>query len=879
MSPETWERVQAVFHQAVELPPAERRAFVGASCSGDREVESAVLGMLAEDARTESPLDLDVADVAQAVLDETGAVPPRFPTVGRYILERRLGEGGMGVVYLARRDDLGSQVAIKVLRDAWVSPSRRERFAAEQRTLAQLNHPSIARLYDADTLADGTPWIAMEYVRGTTLTEYCRTHGSTLRERLRLFREVCEAVQHAHQQLIVHRDLKPSNILVSDEGQVKLLDFGIAKQLESADVPSDQTGTLLRLMTPGYAAPEQIRGERIGVYTDVYALGVVLYELLCDRRAFNLSNRTPTGAGSVVAESTPEKPSRASRASSVGRSIGKASWADLDVLCLTAMHADPARRYPTVEALIRDLDHFVRGEPLEARGDSLGYRAGKFVRRNWRPIVAAGIAIAILTGLVTFYTLRLDRARSAALAEAARTERIQRFMMQIFSGGENDAAPASDLRVVTLVDRGVQEAESLAGEPAVQAELYQTLGVIYQRLGSYEQADKLLRTALERRRALFGAEHADVADSLLALGLLRVDQAKLDEAEQLVRQGLAQSERTLPPDHPGIARATAAMGKMLRERGSYAESIRVLDRAVRLYSEAPSTASELAATLTSQANAHFYLGQFDESERLNKRVLELDRQLHGPRHPSVADDFLNLAAIESSRGRHADAERYDRQALDILEAWYGSDHPETASARTILAQALMYQAQYGEARDLLRQALATQERVYGSEHPRVAFALNELGNVAIRSNEVDEAQRSFSRALDIYRKVYKGKNYRIGVALVNLASVSVARKAYDQADRLFQDALDLYAEVLPADHLNTAVARVRWGRALVEQQRYREAEPHLLDGYRILNKQTRPPAAWLTSARENLARVYDATGQPEKGARFRAELAGAPASR
>ena len=878
MSPETWERVQAVFHQAVALPPSERRAFVGASCGGDGDVESAVLGMMAEDARTGSILELDVACVAEQVLDDSGAAPLPFPSVGRYTLERRLGEGGMGIVYLARRDDLRTQVAIKVLRDAWVSPSRRERFAAEQRTLAQLSHPSIARLYDADTLADGTPWIAMEYVRGTTLTEYCLAHGSTIAERLCLFREICGSVQHAHQQLIVHRDLKPSNILVTDAAHVKLLDFGIAKQLESAGAPVDQTSTLLRLMTPSYAAPEQIRGGRIGVYTDVYALGVILYELLSDRRAFDLSNRTPAEAESVVAESMPDRPSRAGCRSNAGRSISQASWADLDVLCLTAMQKDPARRYPTVEALIRDLDHYERGEPLAARGDTLGYRARKFLTRNWRPVLAASVALAVLTGLVTYYTVRLDRARSAALAEAARTQRIQAFMMQIFAGGEHDAAPAIDLRVVTLVDRGVQEARSLASEPSIQAELYQTLGVIYQRLGSYEQADTLLRAALERRRALFGGEHADVADSLLALGLLRIEQAKLDEAEPLVRQGLAQSERTLPPAHPGIARATAAMGKLLRERGSYAESIRVLERAVRLYSASPSTGPELSATLTSQANAHFYLGQFDESERLNQRVLELDRRLRGPRHPSVADDLLNLGAIASTRAHYADAERLDREALDILQAWYGPDHPETASARTILAQALMYQANYDEARELLQQALATQERMYGHEHPRVAFALNELGNVALRSDELDEAERLFGRALAIYRKVYDRKNYRVGVALVNLAGVAAARKDYHAADRLFGEAIALYADVLPANHQNTAIAHLRWGRTLVDQQRYPEAEAHLLDGHRMLKGQTRPPVAWVKVALESLVRVYDATGQREKGDKLRAELPAAPTS-
>src|SRR5688500_18568620 len=252
----------------------------------------------------------------------------------------------MGVVYLAERADLGSVAAIKVLRDAWLSPARRERFAAEQRTLAQLNHPSIARLYDADTLPDGTPWFVMEYVEGVPLTAYCETHASTVADRLRLFRDVCTAVLHAHRHAIIHRDLKPSNILVSEDAKVKLLDFGIAKQLESLD--ADQTRTGLRAMTPAYAAPEQVRAGRLGIHTDVYSLGVVLYELLSGRLPFDLADKTPSEVERIIVEQEPERPSAAARrtpALPVGttraHSASRPQWADLDVLCLTAMHKDP----------------------------------------------------------------------------------------------------------------------------------------------------------------------------------------------------------------------------------------------------------------------------------------------------------------------------------------------------------------------------------------------------------------------------------------------------------------------------------------------------------------------------------------------------------
>src|SRR6185437_6315985 len=345
-----WERAQALFHAAAELPERERPPFLRGACNGDDALLRDVLAMLEEDAQGSSLLNRGVAAAAHSLLDGDSPVLP-MANFGPYHLTRVLGEGGMGVVYLARRDDLGSEAAIKILRDAWLSPARRERFALEQRTLAQLNHPLIARLYDADTLSDGTPWFVMEYVDGVPLTDYCRDHASPMADRLRLFRSVCEAVQHAHGHAIIHRDLKPSNIFVMRDGTIKLLDFGIAKQLDESGVDADHTRTGMRLMTPAYAAPEQIRAGRVGIHTDIYSLGVVLYELLTGRLPFDVAHRTPAEVETLIAEHDPVKPSAVARRRREHEGIGarlpaasKSQWDDLDVLCLTAMHKEPARR-------------------------------------------------------------------------------------------------------------------------------------------------------------------------------------------------------------------------------------------------------------------------------------------------------------------------------------------------------------------------------------------------------------------------------------------------------------------------------------------------------------------------------------------------------
>jgi tetratricopeptide (TPR) repeat protein/tRNA A-37 threonylcarbamoyl transferase component Bud32 len=869
MDPDRWKQIQKIFHDSADLPASEQASFVERACGGDEVLRADVVDMLKADSSGTSLLDHDVAHLAGRMLE--GANGPGLREFGAYKLLRVLGEGGMGVVHLARRKDLGSFVAIKILRDASMSPARRERFTREQRTLAKLTHPSIARLYDADALPDGTPWFAMEYVEGSPLTEYCSCHASSFEQKLILLRAVCEAVQYAHSLAVIHRDLKPSNILVQSDGTVKLLDFGIAKQLDTQDMQTDQTRTALRLMTPAYAAPEQIRGEPIGVYTDVYALGVILYELLTDRLPFELSHRFPGEMPAALADESPERPSLAAK--NRGKDAGSASWADLDVLCLTALQKTPEKRYRSAEAFLRDIDHYLAGEPLEARPDTIGYRIGKFVRRNQRAVTVYGLIIACLAGLIVFYTGRLATARNAALAEAARTQRLLRFTLNLFSGGDNEAGPASDLRVTTLIDRGIAEAGTLEREPEVQSELYETLGQAYQKLGELDRADSLLNLALDRRKALFGADSPLVAESQVKLGLLRIDQARFDDAEHLVRGGLEVVKRKLPAGHPDVAAATHTLGKVLEERGSYDEAIKVLSEAVRLRSAPNADRADLARSLLELANTHFYAGRYSESEALNRRLLQMHREIYGDRHPLVGEDLINLGAIQQELAHYKEAEEFDRRALEITEAFYGKDHYKTASNLTLIARALVKQNRSDEAEALLQRALAIQERVFGKVHPRVASAVNELGSVALARDRFDDAEIAFRRMLDIYKSVYKGKHYLIGIAEANLGSVSAARNDYIHAEPLYREALAMYAETLPPDHLNVAITRIKLGRTLLHENRFKEAEAETLAGYQILSKQAKPSATWLQQARKDLLAIYRELHEAAKAERILAEQA------
>ncbi len=879
MDSQHWQRVQTLFHRAVDLPPGARRAWVEDAAAGEPGLVEDVMRLIVEDdAAAGGVFDRGVAPLAEAVLEPSSSPRPA-ETFGPYRILGLLGEGGMGTVYLAERTDLGSRVAIKFLRDVWPSPARRERFATEQRILARLNHPSIAQLHDAGMLPDGTPWFVMEYVDGVPLTEYCRAHATTIEGRLELMRLVCEGVRHAHQHAVIHRDLKPSNILVTADGPVKLLDFGIAKHLEAAEGERNRTRTGLRPMTLAYAAPEQIRGDEVGTYSDVYSLGVLLYELLTGRPAFDVASLDPADAVSHVLSHTPDRPSAARRRDGdhpQARADGHVSWADLDVLCLTAMHKDAVRRYRTVDGFARDVGHYLAGEPLDARPDSIGYRLGKFVRRHRRAVTAGAAAALVLVALTAFYTFRLAQARNAALSEAARAQRVQQFMLALFKGGESETAPAGDLRVVTLVERGVKEARSLDAEPEVQAELYETLGSLYHQLGDLGQADALLASALERHRAVAGTDSAAVARSLIAQGLLRSDQARFDEAERLVREGLAMARRHRPGDHAEVRDAMRAVGHVLQDRGQYPTAIAALEEAVKVSEARGGNDPELAPVLHELANAHFYAGHYAEATALNQRVLAMYRERYGPRHPLVAAGLVNLGAVEFDLGRYVDAERYYREALAIVHAWYGNDHPEVAGDLTMLARALVFQQRASDALPLLEQALAIRERVYGPNHPQVASSLNELGNIAVQRERPADAERAFGRMVEIYRTAYNDKHYLIGTAQSNLASVYMSRGENERAESLFREAIRRFGETLSSDHVYIGIARIKLGRSLLRQKKYESAAAESFAGYEILRRQTEPSVSFLTAARRDLAAASDALGRTADAERFRAELAAPP---
>lgn len=882
LDPDEWALVQEVFHEAAELPGEQRISFVRTRLRGRDLLAERVIDLLRQDDAETLLLDRELGEVARRVLEDG---LPDVEQLGRYRVVRPLGRGGMGVVYLVEREDLGREDALKVLRDATLSPARRARFLREQRTLAGLVHPGIAQLHDADVLSDGTPYFVMEYVDGDPIDVHCARSGLGVHARVRMVRQVCEAVRYAHDRAVIHRDLKPSNILVKPDGTPKLLDFGIAKDVADVDDPATRTG--MGMMTPAYAAPEQLRGEPVGVFTDVYALGVLLYELLAGRPPFELEGLTPSQAERVVLETTPPPPSHAATrdrgratpllegvdgpaAPADAARVSRSEWEDLDVLCAKAMHRDVARRYGSVEGFMRDLDHFLRREPLDARPDSAGYRMARFAQRHTRALAATAVALAALALTSVYYSVRLIDARDRAVVEAERTRRIQAFTENLFQGGDDVAGPADTLRVVTLLERGVAEARLLSEDPETQSQMYLTLGTMFARLGRFDRADSLVRAAHAMRTEL---GTGDAAESGAALGGLLVEQGAYADGEVELREALRHYEATDRSDQLSAAMAGVSLGTALEGQGAYDEAIEVARRAIATLERVAPGTPEHSSALAALSTTFFYAGRLDEADSLTLRALDIDRRLHGEAHPTIADGLINLAAAEVQRGRYVEAEPYFRDAVEIFEAYHGAAHPETASAMRMLGNDLIFQGRLDEAEPLLEQALAVQEAALSPEHPRLANTMSDLAYVRLQAGRHDEAVGLYRRIVGIYETSNGPRHYFVAIGLSNLANALYEGGRLAEAQEIFEDVVARFAETRGDDHLDTGVARIKLGRVLLARARLEEAEEHLRSGYDIVLARAEPTVSWLRAARADLAAVYDATGRPELAARFRAEQA------
>ncbi|HEY7216560.1 MAG TPA: serine/threonine-protein kinase [Thermoanaerobaculia bacterium] len=837
------------FDELSELSAEERSARLSRLAGEQPELAARLERLFAAEASASPLLSRPVAErapgfVAAAFAD--GPVPeaPREPLaadlrIGPYRLLEILGSGGMGEVFLAERADgaFRQQVALKLIKRGMDSAEIVRRFQRERQILARLEHPGIARLLDGGTAPDGRPYFVLELVAGEPILAYCRRVKPALEERLHLMIAACEAVDAAHRSLIVHRDLKPSNLLVTAEGQVKLLDFGIAKLL--AEAPEDTaTQHLQAPLTPAYAAPEQLLGGPVTTATDVYALGVILYELLTGRSP-HAHGRTPAAAGTQgVSDERAERPSIVLRAAdretdgdAAGipdrRRFARRVEGDLDSVVLAALHRDPARRYRSAADLGADLQRFLAGRTVRARPDSALYRGRKLVQRH--KLAAAALAAAVLS--LVAGTIVSQRQAQMASEQAQRAERVKELLLSIFREADPETGRGPELTAREILAAGARRVDAeLAPEPEVRAELLDAIAQIDRSLGLYDAASEAAEASLAERRRLFGAESVEVALSFTTLTEIEAARGNLDEAWRLAERARLVLERRFGLDSREGQRLASIRIFVLGEQGKEEEALALVRQSTAAARRHFGPASvETGRRLLETASILGNLSRFDEAKRAAREglailaasprgaplevsvarrtlaeilassgqreaaaaeyanVLVQQRKAVGSDHIEVAETLIKQGFLLSDLRRNAQAERALREAIRILEPL---GHYDVGSARRYLGFCLMNEERYAEAEQQFVEAERFLRAKVGDDHPLVWAAVLSEGWARLRSGRLDEAERTLTRVVDHYEPSGP-ESYEIRSALKYLGEVARLRGHPNRALALHRRALDI----------------------------------------------------------------------------------------
>ncbi len=792
----SWPRLDRLLDRLLDLPEEEAQRELAALSAEDRPLRSRLEVALAAARGASGPLARPAAESwAPLLADEPPERPAMAPgtRLGPWEIEGVLGRGGMGIVYAVRRADgaYDQTAALKLLAASADEPSARLRFLQERQILARLEHPAIARLLDGGVAPDGRPWLALERVDGVPITTFADARRLPIENRLRLFLAVLGAVDFAHRNLVVHRDLKPSNILVTGAGDVKLLDFGIAKLLDSAvDEPASTRTRFGAPLTPQYAAPEQVTGGAVTTATDVYALGLVLYELLAGARPYRVDSGSALAIERSIVATDPKPPSGAARnaagvaleRSTTPEQLVRRLTGDLDAIVGKAIAKQPAERYASADALRRDLEHHLAGRPIAARPESLAGRARRFARRHRVGVAAtAALAVALLAGLVALGYALLQS--SARLAEAQRAEAIQAFLLGLFSEIDPERALGREVPLRTVVDRGAARlASELRDQPRARAELLLTLGTIYRRLALYPEAERLLDEALAVTRGEHGERSVETARVLGALGDLHYWRDDYARALELQRRALAIFD---------------AGGERLRD-------------------EAASARFNVGSSLRQ-------LGRFEESLVEERQALALARELHGEASLEVADVGVGLALTLHNLNRDEEAIPFAEAALATRRRLLPADHPRIADALEALGLAQMGIAETERAVAALEESLAIRRRVHGAEHPEVLEAMNSLASALEAGGRFDQALVVRAAELPLARRVLPPGSDSLGVHANNYAFLNFRLRRFREAADGFAEAAAIWRVTAGEQSTRVATVRNNLGFALLELGQPEEA--------------------------------------------------------
>lgn len=867
-------RIQELLDALEDIDASEHEAALARLCSCEA-LRREVLALIAAEPAAAAYLD----NLADDLLPKFRGSPanPSGGQIGIYRLVRELGRGGMGVVYEAERADgaFEQRVALKLLALSLASTEGRQRFIAERRILAGLEHPAITRILDGGVDKNETPWFAMEYVEGTAIDAYCDDRNLGIPERLALFLQICDAVEHAHRRLVIHRDLKPANVLVTEvaigrdsagQRQVKLLDFGIAK-LINAD-GERTTHTELRFMTPEYASPEQVRGESVTTASDVYQLGLLLYELLTGHRPYSPRHRSAGELERAICEQPPTRPS-VTLSRERGTNSQPVSGASLEAICrmrnssparlrrqlrgdienivLKALRKEPERRYGSADRLAQDIRRYLDGLPVMARPDTLFYRSRKFLQRHAFGAGAAAVIVLVAAATATFHTIRLQTERDRAQAEAAKAEQMSQFLAGLFRSADPRDAGGADLTARQLLDRGAEQVErNLTDQPEAQADMLHVLGRTYLEIGLHDSTAPLLNRALEIRRDQLGPNHPDVARTLGDIGLLNYQQGLYEQSRVTLEKAIPMLEASVGDDTAEIASMLSTLGRVHRSLGNHDESEKTLNRALEIQSRISGADSHAAATIMDNLGQLLVeRGRPKDAEDLYARALSIHERELGANHIAVGRSLVDLANTRLYQGKLEGLDTMFRRGLAILEQGYGGDHASVGRALNNLGNVLTVSGRHHEAIEILQRALAVQSAALGTSHPQVAYPLASLGDAHFAQGDLPQAADYFQRSVTIRENTLNKRPFDplLAHGLVRLGLIEVERGNPAAAEPILDRAVKAWRFAPGTTDPRLAPTTLDLGRWLVEQARCEEALPLLQRAHQLLAGHQPPPAA------------------------------------
>jgi len=828
---DTWRRINDALDSLIDLPPDKSAEALDRLYGNDPALREQLAAILATDQAVEGYLSRTarqgMMDAAAEGLD--AELPPLSGRVlGPWRLLHQIGRGGMGSVYAGERADgaFEQRVAIKFLGRGIASPELLARFRQERQILARLEHPNIARLVDGGVTEDGLWWFAMEYVDGYPITAWCEAHQTSTRGALELFQQVCRAVQYAHRNLVIHRDLKPSNILVSATGEVKLLDFGIAKILDPEGQGSGETLTAVA-MTPNYASPEQIRGEPPTTTSDVYALGVVLYEILTGTRPYRLKTGGLEEIRRAVLDEEPEAPSARRKRAGITR--------DLDNIVLTALRKEPERRYPSVEALSDDIQRHLEGRAVRASGRTFRYLASKFVRRNRVPVAAAALVLLALFGGLYATARERDRARS----EAAKATELKEFALNLFRVSAPEVGRGANVTARELLDRGAARVErELKGHPAVQAEMWDLLGSVYKSLDLFTPASAMFQKSVAARRALQGQPDSLLSNSIREWGSCLYENGDLAAGEPLLREALAMDRRRFGDGHQRVALASGELAVLLNRKGQNAEAESLYRVAIRIDSLTVGMTHQNTATDVGNLGMMLYYdGRYNDARPYIERSLSIRERLFGRRHIDTALSLDQLALCLGALGEGDSGLALANEALGIRRQWLAPDHPDIAHSLANIAGVLRDNGRAGEAEHYTREALAIRLRSLDPKDPLIAQTHNDLAVSLYFQHQLDSAAVHFDQAIRVWAHTLPLTHPDVLTCRNNLGVIYRETGRLTESEKLLREVLAERLRTLPEGHLDLASTQYHLGRLLVMVRRSQEAEQLLRDAVAARRKE------------------------------------------